>query len=310
MRYGILTLLARFAIQRLNQTKPDERTWQPNILALSGSPKSRWHLIDLANSLAQHGSALTVASILPVENWTAEKVQSMEAAIREYLHNRSVDAMVKIFPSPDMLEGAKSLVRAYGYGPLTPNTILLGETENPANFTGFSELIRLVYRTQRNLIILRDTDVAVSDESETIDVWWGGNSENIGLILTLAYQIKKSPHWKQSKLVLKRIVKTEEEREAATEQLNTFIEEQRIPAETEVLTQRLPKISDIICQSSAEAGLVFMGMRPPGEDEEIEAYGQYYGNLMDTTTNMPPLALVLAAENIEFKKVIGLAEMG
>jgi hypothetical protein len=31
---------------------------------------------------------------------------------------------------------------------------------------------------------------------------------------------------------------------------------------------------------------------------------------MATTNNMPPLALVLAAENIEFKKVIGLAEMG
>jgi hypothetical protein len=30
---------------------------------------------------------------------------------------------------------------------------------------------------------------------------------------------------------------------------------------------------------------------------------------METTKDMPPLALVLAAENIEFRKVIGISEM-
>jgi len=309
MRYGIFTLLVRFGIQQLSRLKPDEHTWRPNILALSGSPKSRWHLVEMAHSLTRHSSALTVASILPVEDWSAEKVQGMEESMREYLHKREVDAMVKIFPSPDMLTGAKSLVRAYGYGPLTPNTILLGDTENRSNFDGFAELIRLVYRTNRNLIMLRETEIQVSDNAETIDVWWGGNKDNIGLILTLAYQIQKSPIWEQSKLVLKTIVETEEEREAAKERLDTFIEEQRIPAESEVLIKRLPSVFDIIRQSSAEAGLVFMGMRPPGEEETIEDYSRYYGNLMETTKGMPPLALVLAAEKIEFRQVIGISEM-
>jgi hypothetical protein len=264
----------------------------------------------MANSLTQHSSALTVASILPVEDWSAEKVQSMEESMRDYLHKREVDAMVKIFPSPDMLIGAKSLVRAYGYGPLTPNTILLGDTENRSNFDGFAELIRLVYRTQRNLIMLREADIQVSDDAETIDVWWGGNKNNIGLILTLAYQIQKSPVWKASKLVLKTIVETEEERDAAKERLETFIEEQRIPAEAEIVIKRLPNVFDIIKQSSADAGLVFMGMRPPEEEETTEVYSRYYGSLMESTKDMPPLALVLAAEAIEFRQVIGISEMG
>ena len=231
MRYGILTLLVRFSIQQLNKLKPDERTWRPNILALSGSSKSRWHLVQMAHSLTRHSSALTVASILPVESWSAEKVQDMEHSMRDYLEKREVDAMVKIFPAPDMLSGAKALVRAYGYGPLTPNTILLGDTENRANFNDFAELIQLVYRTQRNLIMLRDIEMEPVEEKEEIHVWWGGNKDNIGLILTLAYQIQKSPIWKESKLILKTIVNTEEEREAARERLEGFIEEQRIPAE-------------------------------------------------------------------------------
>lgn len=319
MRYGILTLLVRFAIQRLNKLKPDERSWRPNILALSGSPKSRWHLVEMASSLTRHSSELTVASVLPVEDWSAEKVRSVEASIRDFLEKREVDAMVKIFPSPDMLTGASALVRAYGYGPLTPNTILLGDTENRENFVGFAELIDLVYRTQRNLIMLRDSneeDAEASgpddenEEAETVNVWWGGNPDNIGLMLTLAYQIQKSPIWKQSKLIIKTIVASEEELESAKTRLDTFVEEQRIPAETEVIIKHRAGYFDMIRLSSADAGLVFMGMRPPGENESIEDYGRYYGNLMETTRNMPPVAFVLAAEPIEFQQLIGISSKG
>jgi len=308
MRYGILSLLVRFAIHRLNKLKPDERTWRPNILALSGSPKSRWHLVEMAHALTRHSSALTVASILPVEDWSAEKVQAMESSMREFLEKRAVDAMVKIFPSPDMLVGAKALVRAYGYGPLTPNTILLGDTENRTSFTEFAELIELVYRTQRNLIMLRESDVEPSEDTDEIHVWWGGNKDNIGLILTLAYQIQKSPVWRESRLVVKTIAATSDERDAALERLKSFIEEQRIPAEAEVLIKDQPSFYDIIRQSSTGAGLVFMGMRPPGGEETVEAYGRYYGNLMEATKEMPPLAFVLAAEAIEFRQVIGISE--
>ncbi len=309
MRYGILMLLARFAIRRLSRLNPDERTWRPNILVMSGSPKSRWHLIEMANSLAQSASALTVASVLPVEDWSADKVKDMQESTREYLRKREVDAMVKIFPAPNRLDGAKSLVRAYGYGPLCPNTILIGDTEKPDNFSGLAEFIRLVYRTERNLIMIRESDVTASDDADTIDIWWGGNETNIGLILTLAYLIRKSPAWRESRLVVKTIVETEAEREAARTRLTTFLKEQRIPAETEILIKRLPSVFDIIRQSSSDAGLVFMGMRPPGEDESIEEYSRYYGSLIETTRELPPLALVLAAEDIEFRKVIGISQI-
>ncbi len=306
MRYGILTLLVRFAIHRLNKLKPDERTWRPRILALSGSPKSRWHLVEMAHALTRHSSALTVASVLPVEDWSAEKVHSMEKSMREYLEKREVDAMVKIFPSPNMLAGARALVRAYGYGPLTPNTILLGDTENRDSITEFAELIQLVHRTERNLIMLRESDQDTKDDGEEIHVWWGGNKDNIGLMLTLAYQIQKSPVWKQSKLVVKTIVDTEGEREAAQERLSTFLEEQRIPAEPRVRVKDGEAIYDIIRRTSEKAGLVFMGMRPPRTGETYEEYGRYYESLMEATKGLPPLAFVLAAEPIEFRQVIGI----
>ncbi len=307
MRYGLLTLLIRFAIHRLNKLKPDERTWRPNILVLSGSPKSRWHLVEMAHSLAQHSSALTVASILPVEDWTAEKVNSMEASIRDYLEKRSVDAMVKIFPSNNLLSGARAMVRAYGFGPLTPNTILLGDTEKSDSFLEFAELIDLVYRTRRNLVMLRESGEESPDATKQIHVWWGRGQSNIGLMLTLAYQMQRSPAWKQAKLVIKTIVDTEGESQGARERLSAFIEEQRIPADTEVLVRNMPSFYDIIRQSSADAGLVFMGMRSPGEEESIADYSRYYGTLMEATKGMPSIAFVLAAEAIEFRQIVGIS---
>ncbi|MBN2685314.1 MAG: hypothetical protein JXR40_08540 [Pontiellaceae bacterium] len=307
MRYGILTLLVRFAVQRMNQLEPDERTWRPNILALSGSPKSRWHLVELASSLTRHSSSLTIASILPVEDWSAEKVHSMENSMRDYLAKREVRAMVRIFPSPDMISGASALVRAYGYGPLTPNTILLGSSDNRENFDQFSELITLVYKTQRNLILVRDSDIGGLANEDEIHVWWGGDNQNIGLILTLAYQTQRSPIWKQSKLILKTIVGSIDEREAAQQRLEHFIEDQRIPATADVLIKEDASFYNTIRRESANAGLVFMGMRPPQPDESKSDYSRYYETLIESTTDMPPLAFVLAAEPLEFQRIIGIS---
>jgi solute carrier family 12 (sodium/potassium/chloride transporter), member 2 len=306
MRYGILMQIVRFAIHRLNHLKPDERTWRPNILALSGSPKSRWHLIEMASALTHHDSALTVASVLPVEDWSSEKVQRIEASMREYLQKRNAEAMVKVFPAASVMDGAKALVRAYGFGPLTPNTILLGDTEKEENFRDISELIQLVNRTRRNLIMLRNSNIGISDEADSIDVWWGGDPNNIGLILTLAYQIQKSPIWKESNLKIKTIVNSEEERHATIGRLQLFIDEQRIPATAEVFLKDDPDLFSIIRKSSHTSGLVFMGMRPPAPEESLESYTAYYAQLIQQTKNMPSLALVLAAEPIEFRRVIGM----
>ena len=308
MRYGILNLLVRYALHRMNKLEPDERTWRPNILALSGSPKSRWHLVELASSLTRHSSALTVASVLPVEDWSSEKVHSMEKSLQEYLAKREVDAMVRIFPSPDMLSGAYALIRAYGYGPLVPNTILIGDSANPDNFEEFSGLIQLIYKTRRNLILMRDSDLGDAPEANEIHVWWGGDSQNIGLILTLAYQTRLSPSWKKSNLVLKTIVESAGDQPLTKERLKNFIDEQRIPATVDVLLKGDQAIFDIIRKESAGANLIFMGMRPPGTEETVQEYSKYYENLLHSADNMPPLAFVLAAEPIEFHRLIGISD--
>jgi hypothetical protein len=152
--------------------------------------------------------------------------------------------------------------------------------------------------------MLRESDLKTPDVADEIHVWWGGDKNNIGLMLTLAYQIQKSPVWAQSKLIVKTIVETEEERASAKDRLEIFLKEQRIPAEARVRVKDEPSFYDIIRHTSENAGLVFMGMRRPGVEESADDYARYYENL----TKMPPLAFVLAAEAIEFRQVIGISD--
>jgi amino acid transporter len=90
MKHGVLMLLIRFALQRLLKHPPDERNWRPNVLVFSGSPQTRGHLVELGNSLARGSSYLTLATIIPTESWTSERVDSLRNSIREYLEKRDM----------------------------------------------------------------------------------------------------------------------------------------------------------------------------------------------------------------------------
>jgi amino acid transporter len=311
MRHGILMLIARAAIYRLSSGKPHERTWKPNLLVFSGTPTSRWYLVELAQALSRGGSWLTIATVVPSETWLPERVESTEKSIRDFLAKRDTRALVKVFPSKDVLSGMEALIRAYGFGPVVPNTILVGETERRGNYERFVSLIQLMYRSRRNLIMVREGDLEIEcqpKEGCRIDVWWGGLSENAGLMLILAYLLRKHPSWEHARLVVKTIVKAEEEKREATERLDAFLTETRLQSEVDVIVQTTGDLFELIRQSSQGAALVFLGIRAPQEDESVHDYCRYYEGLLDATDTMPPTALVLAAEDIAFKRVIGIAD--
>ncbi|UCC75225.1 MAG: amino acid permease [Gemmatimonadota bacterium] len=305
MRHGILTLLARFAVYRLAESKPAARTWRPNILVLSGSPTSRWYLIELADALTHGSGFLTVATIVPEESAAGSRVQKVEATIAEYLRRRGVAALVEVHRADDVLQGAEALVQASGVGPLYPNTIVLGETERPENMAGFAHLIRLTHELQRNMVIVREPAVTPPDRKKRqIHIWWGGQRQNAGLMLALGYLLQVSPEWYGADLSLKSIVSSGEERQPALDRLGQLIEHGRLKAEAEVLVRDDTQHAfDIITAASAEADLVFVGIRPPDPDESLEEYARYYVQLLNYTEPLPATALVLAAEDIEFQRI-------
>ena len=304
MRHGILTLLARFAIYRLAASKPVARTWRPHILVLSGSPTTRWYLIELADALTHGSGFLTVATIVPEASAAGARTQQVKATIADYLRKRHIPALVDVHIADDIFTGAESLVQASGVGPLFPNTILLGETERPENMIGFARLIRLAHRLERNIVVVREADIMPPERTaRQIDVWWGGGRDNAALSLALGYLLQASPEWYGSNLTIKTIVDESSEQAPARLRLENLITSGRLRAEPEVLVRQGRDTFSVIRASSKDVDLVFLGMRPSGEDETLEEYAGYYAELLERTTGLPATALVLAAEDIEFRRI-------
>ncbi len=310
MRYGILMLFMRFGLYKLALKKPTEKTWRPNILVLSGSPNTRWYLIALADAISQGKGFLTVAAILSDKVNDSERIENMETSIHKYLQGRSVPALVKVFTSDDIVDGAQSLIKSYGFGPLEPNTILLGDVEKVENFKQYASLLLTAYQNRKNIIIVReDQEVSLPQkESPKVVLWWRRLGNNTGLMLALAYLLKTSPEWQGAKLVIKTIVETEVEKEEQTKHFKKFIQYENLEAEIEIHVRNQEYAFDLIREHSQDASLVFLGMREPEDGESKESYSHYYEQLLNGASNMPTTAFVLASEEINFEGIFTLRE--
>lgn len=299
MRNGVLMLIARNSIYGLTKRKSDERTWKPNLLVLSGAPTKRWYLIELAGAISQDSGFLAIAAVLAGDT-PPEKVRGFEKTLSEYLEKRDVTAVVKIYPADNYIEGAIILAQAYGYGPITPNTIMIGASEEPDHFRSFSKFIKLVSSRSQNVVVVRESDgLPGVAAGKRIDVWWYGTQQNLGLMLALAYLLKRSGAWRDAELVLKTIVEQPEDRFDLQARQEAFIESVRVNARAEVIVRSLDDTFENIRKLSEGADLVMLGMRAPFKDESEEEYCRYYEDILRNTNGMPPTALVLAAGEMD-----------
>jgi hypothetical protein len=166
------------------------------------------------------------------------------------------------------------------------------------------------YYAQKNIIIIREpkqNKTRKKNYKKNIDVWWGGqNRRNSDLILVLAYMLQTSRPWRGSKLHLKTIVNSERYREVMLQNLRDFSQLSRIhvfpkvvlPSEGERIFQ------DTILNHSKNSDLIFLGLRPPKENETVQDYAAYYENLLFSTENSPPVIFVLSGELFDFGKIL------
>ncbi|MGB7439486.1 MAG: Na-K-Cl cotransporter [Coleofasciculaceae cyanobacterium] len=298
VRQGIWMALVRQGVMRLDYT-PDTKNWRPHILVFSGAPTRRWNLIELASHLTHNRSMFTVSSVLPPGSRDASQQAEMEATIRDYLEKRGVHGLVRIITAPDLCTGAQRMVETYGIGPLVPNTILLGDSENPVRRERYCQMITSLHQAQRNVVIFRDAEDRGFGRRQQIDVWWGGMQANGGLMLILAYLLRTSIAWRGADLNLKLVVANEAAAQAARTNLDLMIEQLRIGAKSQVIVANGRPFNEILRRSSEGADLVFLGMAQPEEN-----FSAYYERLQELATGLPATVLVLAAPDFAFSEVL------
>jgi amino acid transporter len=304
MKYAIIVYFVQYALYTLSWLKPHGKTWRPNMLVFSGSPSARWHLIETADAIAHGLGMLTIASVVSPEHITGEREVSMETTMRNYIAEKNIRAFVKVYPAEDTFQGMETLIRGYGFGPLEPNTVFLGDVQKNEHLIPYIRLVKMIRDNRRNLIVLREgAEKKVSVKAKRIDVWWGRKSSNIGLILALAYLLRRSPAWRDAQLNLKTIVNTNDEIEAAEKGLQEFIDSAHLNAVAETISAQEGSAYGLIKKHSAEADFVFLGIRSPEEAESNEEYSTYYRDIIFNTVTPATTAYVMASEDLDFREI-------
>jgi hypothetical protein len=304
VRYGLLVLVARIAIEGLARRKPAARAWNPNLLVLTGPPSSRWHLVVMAQALAGESGLLTLATVIREPDADApDRVETIRVAIERYLEENRVSALVKVQTDPDLTDGMIALVKSYGFGPLVPNTVLIGKAETPDDPLKHAELLSVVQQRRKNLIIVHEAEgLPVLTRARRIELWWRGHQANIGLMLALGFLLKRQAVWADAEITIWRIVGVEADVQPVAEELAQLLANARFSARTQVIVERGDPF-DAIERHSRGADLLFLGLRPRGEGESLADYAEYYAGLARRTEGLPPTALVAAGEAVDLHRL-------
>jgi len=299
VRMGIWLALTRAGLMRLKK-QVDPRNWRPHLLVLSGSPMRRWHLLDLASSITHNRGILNVATVLASDAVTLERKQALELGIRDFLSKRGIESLVRVVSAKDPFAGSELLVDTYGLGTLVPNTILLGDNQDPKNRARYCRMVERFYFARKNVIIVRDDETRGYGNRRIIDIWWGGLQGNGALMLILAYLLQSSVRWQDARVRLKMVVPSEAAAREARRNLSAMAERTRTGAEPHVLVSNRRPFFELLEEPSSDADLVLMGIAQP----EAGTFEEYYAVLRDRTDRLPTTVFVLAAEEIAFREVL------
>ena len=298
VRTGILAALVRFALNRLASDPHVERNWRPNLLVFSRLPIQNQQMLRLAKGISGGRSFVTLASILPSDGHAVDRKTLKDAVIRTGA-GLDLELMPRLQSADDSWSGISEVIRSYGFGPVSPNTVIFGVPEND-HFSAFAKAVLTSARERRNVLIVRQGETPPEDGY--LDVWWRGGGNNGALMLSLAVLLRRDDFWKRHPLRINMLVHSRTPEEAGR-QLNDFLFQARIEAKTRILETDGQPFTRVLSQNSTDAAMTFVGLRPPCDDETAASYGNYLEHLMNELFDVPAPIYVMSANGIDLSRI-------
>jgi amino acid transporter len=312
IKQGILLFFSRWLIYQLSNGSSAKKSWRPHFLIFTKfSEEHSTSLLKFSEAISQSKGFLTIASFVPLGMLTPRRQKEMQKEMASYLRTQNIQAFVKVNEARTVTVGMQHMMEYYGFGPLLPNTILLGgiKTEDEtAEFVGF---MQSAFSKHNNIVIMnvdhRIQKVETASKRE-IHLWWDNfNAGNSDLMLVLAYMLQRNSNWKNKRIFLKAIVRDELQKKMKLQEFQKLSIEKRLPIEVEVYVSPLEIIDrfDLVQEFSKDAEVVLMGLAPPPKKGElVDEYIAYLHKLSQTMENLPSLVLVLGSEHIPSEVIL------
>jgi hypothetical protein len=116
--------------------------------------------------------------------------------------------------------------------------------------------------------------------------------------------LQSNRSYRKSTVRLNSIVTSEVGKEQRLRYFHDFFAQGRFSITPHIyLKPENQSVVELMREHSAAADLVFMGMRAPKINEDMEAYAEYYSQLMQDTSEIPHAIFVMGSESLDFRQI-------
>ncbi len=269
------------------------KNWRPIIQVFASEVGSHAGMISLGSLITKRSGALALYAILP--QGLPEEKEEVRHELESFsttLNQRNI--FTTMVETPSIFTGILVASQAAAFAGSSYNTVMIGlPTAASRQDKEYTTILTGLCALEKNVLLFKRGDIAWNLSTDPILVWWGGQEQNVRLMLFLAHLIQtNSPHANQIRLGT--IVQSDEERSAAEEKLKATLKELRIPGEVFVVTgSEEVEIKDTIAEHSRQFSLVMLGMAKPSEEKSgtylpaLRSTGENLGNTLFVLSNIP-----------------------
>lgn len=277
-----------WALFQLEKHPMTARNWRPHILVFSGNIESRLNLIRFADWFCEGRGLVTVCELRKGNLLSLDfDIAQRGREITDFLDREGIAAFGELDVVQNIERGMVSVAQSNGIAGISSNTIIMGWPDDRKRLMTMLNVGRSLQRLNKSLLIghISRMQVAREGERREIHIWWGGLQRNGDLILMLAYLLTRNPQWRNAKIRLMSVASNPLMKEQTERLLERLVAEIRIEVELNVMSRESDlSIMDMIHRESVAADLVLLGLDIPVE-QEVEAYAQRLGNLVDGLNN-------------------------
>ncbi|MBN2591377.1 MAG: amino acid permease [Sedimentisphaerales bacterium] len=257
---GLAFQNARKALLRLEKKQYHPKNWRPSILALSGNPQNRLHLVSYACLLSADRGVVSLGHVITgqLEDRLERQIEA-EKMLRRFIAEEQLDAFPAVVVDENFTDGLKALIQCHGIGGLRPNTVLIGWSDDTSKSDTISMILNISQKMKRNVLVVRcqQGQEKWKRPGGAINIWWSDSTSN-PMMLLLAFLLKENREWRDCPLRILRPVPIKADIENMQAEMEETLSTARIDAQIIILPTDNPfrcsqkrdvLISRIVCRN-------------------------------------------------------------
>ena len=288
LRRGALTSLVRSSMLQLRRLPRDPRNWRPNIALFAGSVPKRRSLVEFANWLVQDRGILTVVDLLVGDTAALSKqAKARSDDLTAEIEGFGVQAFAEVDVVEDFEQGAITVAQANGVAGIETNTAMFGWSEKEERRRSTLAIIESLAHVGISSVICRPAPLSAARQRRQIHVWWGGLQHNGDMLVLFSHLLSLNPEWRNSDICIKSVATSEMMLQRNEALLAQVVNNARISAHTEVMLKPPDRsVQQLMCERSANADAVFLGLRSVASGGEAQYARRIDGLLSELPTVM------------------------